>query len=267
MEGVMGIWGIDQRKELYEITDDRVRQNARSVMAVGEKYDVNDTGDGFMQLSVTNYGETFNLCENEPFYHQPTAANHMCTGVLVGEDVIVTAAHFANEKNFTDLRFVFGFLMIDPITPVTGVHKENIYKGVEILHRVHNQEGDWTLVKLDRKVTDREIAVLSQKNIFYEQPVYIIGHPCGLPLKYTPGARVEDITGNYFRAYLDIYGSSSGSPVFCAETHELIGIVSRAKPVDFRWTGSCWVIMPYPKTDIDSQGAQCTRASEFGKYL
>jgi AraC-like DNA-binding protein/V8-like Glu-specific endopeptidase len=253
--------------DFFEIADECVRRNTYSVAAVCMSRDLSPDGNGYFRLRVKTYGPTFNLHKDELFFNQPIGAGPICTGVLVGKDVIATAAHFANEKNVSDLRFVFDFVMADPITPVTKVHKENIYKGVEILHRIYNPEGDWALVKLDRKVTDREIAVLSQKNIFYEQPVYVIGHPCGLPLKYAPGARVDDITGRYFRAYLDIYGSSSGSPVFCAETHELIGIVSRAKPMDFRWTGSCWVVMPYPKIYIDSKGAQCARASEFGKYL
>ena len=95
----------------------------------------------------------------------------------------------------------------------------------------------------------------------------MIGHPCGLPLKCAPGASIDDFTDNYFRADLDVYSGNSGSPVFCAETHELIGIVSRGKPADFRWTGTCWITMRYPKTGPDYKGAQCTRVLEFGKYI
>jgi V8-like Glu-specific endopeptidase len=123
------------------------------------------------------------------------------------------------------------------------------------------------LIKLDRNVTGREIAVLSQRNIFYEQPVYVMGHPCGLPLKYAPGATIKETNPNYFRADLDVYGSNSGSPVFCAETHELIGIVSRGKVTDFRWTEDGWITLRYAKTDPDYKGSQCSRVSMFGKLL
>jgi hypothetical protein len=93
------------------------------------------------------------------------------------------------------------------------------------------------------------------------------GHPCGLPLKYSPGACVGEITENYFRADLDVYSGNSGSPVFCAETHELIGIVSRAQIPDFRWTGNSWITLRYPKTGAHYNGSQCSRASGFAKYI
>ncbi|HLP45417.1 MAG TPA: hypothetical protein VK469_05705 [Candidatus Kapabacteria bacterium] len=66
---------------------------------------------------------------------------------------------------------------------------------------------------------------------------------------------------------LDFYSSNSGSPVFCAETHELLGIVSRRKAADFRWTEEGWMTLRYPKADPDYKGSQCSRASEFGKLL
>ena len=185
----------------------------------------------------------------------------------MAEEVIATAAHFVNEKNLMDIRFVFGYFMQDSITPIIKVPNENIYKGVEIPQRVHNPDGDWVLVKLDRKVSDREIARLSNKRVFYEQPIYIIGYPCGLPLKFAPGAIVENYTDSYFRTDLDIYSSSSGSPVFCAQTHEIIGIVSRGRPTDLKWTGNCWISFSYPNNSLDSSKSQCTRTTRFIKYV
>jgi hypothetical protein len=185
----------------------------------------------------------------------------------VAEDVIATAAHFVNEENLVDIRFVFGFVMQDPITPITRVPDVDIYKGVEILHRVHNPECDWALVKLDRKVLNREIATLSKNKVFNEQPIYIIGHPCGLPLKIAHGAYIKDYTESYFRSDLDIYSSNSGSPVFCAQTHEVIGIVSRSKPADIRWTGDCLISLSYPDNSLDYTRSQCTRATEFIKHV
>lgn len=253
--------------DFYEIKENQVRKNARSVAAVCMAGDFLADHSGYSKLRLKHYGETFNLCISEPFYDQPIGAGHMCTGILVGEDVVLTAAHFAKEKNVSDLRFVFDFVMKDSITPITKVPNENIYKGIEILHRVHNPEGDWALVKLDRKVTDREIAELSKKEVFFEQPVYVIGYPCGLPLKFSPGAYVEEFTDSYFRSGLNVYSSSSGSPVFCADTHKLIGIASRSKAADFRWTGTCWLSLSYPGGNINIQGTRCTRTSEFIKHV
>jgi len=256
----------DERLDLFDISNGRVHRNALSTAAVCMSLDLLPCGSSYFQLKVKNYGQTFKLHESELFYNQPIAAGPMCTGVLVGEDVIATAAHFANERNVTGLCFVFDFVMMDPITPVEQIPADNIYKGVEILERVHNPEGDWTLVKLDRKVTGREVAVLSRRDIFTGQPVYMVGHPCGLPSKYAPGASVGEISGSYFLADLDVYSGNSGSPVFCAETHELIGIVSRGKAADFRWTEDGWITLRYPKTGPGYKGSQCSRILEYGKF-
>ncbi|MCU0290111.1 MAG: hypothetical protein MUF15_27465, partial [Acidobacteria bacterium] len=74
---------------------------------------------------------------------------------------------------------------------------------------------------------------------------------------------IEETNPNYFRVDLDVYSSNSGSPVFCAETHELLGIVSRGKAADFRWTEEGWMTLRYPKTDPAYKSSQCTRVSNF----
>ncbi|MCU0289669.1 MAG: NACHT domain-containing protein, partial [Acidobacteria bacterium] len=99
------------------------------------------------------------------------------------------------------------------------------------------------------------------------QSIYIMGHPCGLPLKYAPGGKIGEITNSHFLAGLDVYSGNSGSPVFCAETHELVGIVSRGKATDFRWTEEGWITLRYPKNDINYKGTLCTRVSNFIKTI
>lgn len=253
--------------EFYYIIDEPMRRNALSAAAVCMAEDILPGGSGNSKLRVKHYGETFNLHENEHFIEQPIAAGRMGTGILVGRDVILTAAHLINENNITELRFIFDFMMPNPDTPVTEVPDAKIYSGIEILHRIHNPDADWALVKLNREVADREVAVMSRKEIFDGQPVYITGHPCGLPLKLEQGAKVGGITDSYFKSDLNIYGGSGGSPVFCAETHELIGIVSRAKVGDFMWTGKGWLSLPIPKADIITEGSRCTRVSAIDQYI
>ena len=60
------------------------------------------------------------------------------------------------------------------------------------------------------------------------QGVYVIGHPCGLPLKYVPDAEVrENAAASFFVANLDTYGGNSGSPVFNAQNNKVEGILVR----------------------------------------
>ena len=264
-----GIRGRDSRVDYYEITDKQIKKNADSVAAVCMKNNLLDKEKGFSTLKVKNYGKAFNLCNCEPFYRQPIAAGRLCTGFLVKEDVIATAGHCVCENNVRDLYIVFGYKMLGLNTPVTWIPNENIYKGVRIIRRICKRMGnqsDWAMIKLDRKVEDREAVTLSEKKISRDRPVYIIGYPLGLPLKYSPGATVSDISEAYFSADLNVYCGNSGSPVFDGKTHAVLGIVVRGDNRDFRLVENCWMSIIYSRTDKYSKEPQCTRVSEFIEY-
>jgi len=259
-----GIWYDDARVDYYNIEDDKAKKNAGCIAAVCFEDNLIRTNNGFSILKVKNYGKTFNLCDTEPFHEQPISAGAMCTGFLVKKDIVATAAHFANEENVSKLRFVFGFKMESPGETVIRMPAENIYKGVGIVGRDYLRNGpDWALVKLDRCVEGQTVAKLSKEEISGDQTVYVLGHPCGLPLKCSSGARVHDIGKSLFGARLDIYSGNSGSPVFDSDTHEVIGIAVHGDNRDFRWMGSGWVSVLYPDSQIKSKGAECTRVSEF----
>jgi V8-like Glu-specific endopeptidase len=261
MDFTRGAWS-DDLMDGYEITDEQINKNADCTAAICMKDSLIDANKGFSILKVKNYGETFNLCDIEPFHHQPVASGHMCTGFLVKDDVIATTAHNVNEGNVTDLRILFGYKMVDSVTPITRFSNDNIYHGVKIIRRVHNpgENGpDWALVKLDRKVEGQTVAALSKDEISLDQEVYVLGHPMGLPMKYAAGASVCDAYETYFMANLNIYSGNSGAPVFDLHTHEVIGMVIKGENRDFRWTGNCWISVEYP----EGKRTACTRVSEF----
>jgi V8-like Glu-specific endopeptidase len=261
MDFVRGSWS-DDLMDCDEITDEQVDKNAGCVAMICMDKDLNNTNNGISILNTRNYGETFNLCEIEPFRNQPAAAGPMCTGFLVANDVVATAGHLPDEQNVTDLRILFGYKMLDSLTPVTRFSNESIYRGVEFIGRVHKNVAnvsDWSLIKLDRNVVGQTVAALSKENISFKQAVYVMGNPLGLPLKFVKGASVRNVHDNYFEANLNIYSSSSGSPVFDFQTHEVIGIVARADNCDFRWVGNGFMSVNNP----NSKRADCTRVSEF----
>jgi V8-like Glu-specific endopeptidase len=269
-----GIWYTDERLDFHEILDEWVRRNALSVPIICTKDKLLEIDSRNFTLKIKPFGQAYNLCEKERFFHQPAAAGLICSGALIAEDVVVTAAHFV-DRNVKNLRFAFGYVMASPSTAVIQLPREQIYHGVEILHWEYDVDkpdsncSDWTFVKLDRKVADREIINISKEPVFYEQPVYVIGYPCGLPLKYAPGAAIQKVEKSYFMAPLDVFSGNSGSPVFSAETHELLGIVAQAQGnwEDFQWTKDGVVSMIYPNDEINSNGARCIKVSEFNEYI
>jgi V8-like Glu-specific endopeptidase len=257
------------RMDMYEISDRNIKRIAHSVVSIWMKDNVEDNHNGFFSLRHKQYGESFNLHRSEPYYKQPIAEGRLCTGFLVGENVIATAGHCADERNVKALRFVFGYEMKGSHDPVTQVPDKDIYNGEEIIRRVYDPGGsgaDWALVKLDRNVTERHIVTLSKTGIRRDHPVYVLGHPCGLPLKYVPDEPVTGMDRAFFSAELTVYGGNSGSPVFSSETHEVVGILVRGDQQNFRWTGSGWMSVRYPNPRLKSNAPQCTRVSEFFKY-
>lgn len=271
MEGGRGIWDDDDRKDYYQIDDEQVKKNAGCVAAICGQDDLIVKNNGFSRLKTKDFGKVFSLCDSEPFCRQPIVKGRLCTGFLVKEDIIATAAHCIHGVSLARLRFLFGYKMLDFSTPVTRVPDDNIYKGVEIIDRVYRgirgDGSDWALVRLDRKVIGQSVVTFPHADISCGQAVYVIGHPCGLPLKYAAGAHVKVVDNAYFSADLDVFAGNSGSPVFDSNTHALVGIVVRGDNRDFRWTSKGWISVKYPNREIHSNGAQCTRFSEFSKYF
>ena len=264
IEGNRGIWGPDGRVDIYEIEDDEIKANAGCVAAICKKNKLCEEKKGFTTLKVKSFKDAQKVSDSERFCHQPTYAGWIATGFLVEKDVIATAAHCAEKNNLDNLRFIFGYKMLNADTALTEIPNNKVYRGVEIIERYYNREGiqpDWALVRLDRKVKGQTVARLSAGDICLGLPVYAIGHPLGLPLKAAPGAYVCDVNETCFVADLDIFSGNSGSPVFRSDTGEVIGIVARGDR-DLKSTPSGFTSVVYPNFKIPGKGPQCTRISK-----
>jgi len=260
-EGQKAIYGVDDRKDLFEVTDQSSTRNAESVVSLFRAGRIHDNGDGTSTLQVGKFGQINSLCAEERFFDQPVGA--FCTGFLVAPDIIATAGHCVNESNATTVRFVFGFRMVDAVVPQVVINNDDIYAGAEVVGRKLTDRGtDWCLVRLDRPVDNRRgLALRRAGKIADGQSLYVIGHPAGLPVKFAAGAQVRTNSEHaFFTANLDTYGGNSGSPVFNSTTHEVEGILVRGAP-DFVPLGVCMVSAICPTNGCD--GEDCTRTTEF----
>ena len=254
------IYGVDSRKDLYQVKSSKVRAAANAVVALVRASDLTRASDGSYTLSTESYRDEYQLCAGEPFVTQPTGC--FCSGFLVAPDVVATAGHCV--KSPTDLatiRFVFGFRMIDSDHVRTSFPEDDVYAGASLIGRQLMSDGtDWALVRLDRAAVGRKpVKLRLTGKIGDKQALFVIGHPCGLPQKYAPGAKVRDNTpAPFFVANLDTYGGNSGSPVFNSMSSTVEGILVRGEN-DFVSHGACYVSMVCPTTGC--RGEDVTRVT------
>jgi hypothetical protein len=153
--------------------------------------------------------------------------------------------------------------MLDASTPVLRIPKSQVYFCREVVGMKTDDEGaDWAVVRLDRKVPDHPPLRLRRSGkVPDRQPLFIIGHPSGLPSKVAGGAAVRDNSPlPHFVSNLDAYGGNSGSAVFNSDTLEVEGILVRGEQ-DFQFNGECFLSRRC--TDTDCEGEAVTRSTEL----
>src|SRR5690606_1201964 len=103
------------------------------------------------------------------------------TGFLIGEQEVMTAGHVL-PGSLSDYVLIFGFELINKEGGYTTIIKEsNIFYPRERI--LSDEELDYTVVKLDRSTNRKGLVVSRSGNRFSGSPVYMIGHPSGLPQK------------------------------------------------------------------------------------
>ncbi|MDF9505845.1 serine protease [Bacillus cereus] len=260
------IYGVDDRMDVKDVVDQEICNAADSVVALFEATSVSDNGDGTSTLKTKKFGTAYRLCSTEKFRNQPIGA--FCSGFLVAPDIIATAGHCIIENNVTDIRFVFGFRMIDDSKARTVISNSEIYQGAELIgigHEDGESEADWALVRLNRSVTNHKpLKIRRTEKIADNESVYVIGHPVGLPTKYADGENVRENGHNtYFVANLDTYGGNSGSPIFNSD-HIVEGILVRGA-TDFVMNGNCSVSLICSASNC--VGEVCTRTTVFANSV
>ncbi len=196
--------GADGHVDLYR-TDENVIAVSRSVAAVLDKEQLYSSIPGETALLPFSFAEDtlaqvmnrqgHPLCESEPFSKQPVRARG--TAFLIASNMVVTAGHVATRKSCEDMRFVFDYAYhVDPATRPTGLREittrptENIYSCRQVI--LDPNGHDIALVLLDRPVTGRYSFPLVSSQVLppVGEPVAMLGHPSGLPMKFAAPGRV-----------------------------------------------------------------------------
>lgn len=256
-------YGENDLRDYYQAGQVMRKLSESTVALFSPRALIADPDSGGFKLGSRTLQGRFNLREGETFNSQPSEA--YCSGVLVGEDLVLTAGHCFQPHPkggpCGQVRFLFGYALNRAGETPSSFPAEDVYTCSSILvqqvreekdgqghnfvcrngsctNRPLNGNGaDFALVRLDRKVSGRHPLAISRTAIRAGASVGAIGYPSGMPVKIQEqGARVRSVSGQgFFVADLDTFGGNSGSPVFNLETFKIEGILIRGG-VDYVYT-------------------------------
>lgn len=279
----IAIYGEDGRKEVFQVTDN-IKKLAHSTVALfietpfssPLRYTLDLDRDFFYaKVEAPTLRARHWLCPEVPYNTQLAAAS--CSGVLVEQDVILTAGHcllnrpFSNTKNCSDIKVAFDYSYAHSDMNPYALALDNLYQCKEIIKIVREENGpDWALIRLDRRVKKRTPLSVSQYShqLHIGQELFTIGSPNGIPLKVALGGKVtENSNKSLLLTSLDTFHINSGSPVFNAQTLEIEGIVIKGEE-DFVLDNQrlCQSLKVCQK-ESDCEGETVTRSLEFLDYI
>jgi len=225
------VFGLDDRIDTRNVKNEIIKNAAKSSAALILKKRSSRNGDIFNFSSFKLSDENIaNFCSESNFSHEQLIAN--CSSVLVGEDLVATAAHCL-EKSLNmgcdDYLIVFDYISRVSNQESFSSHKDSVYSCKEVLYYDFDTSfstgEDIALIRLDRKVSNRKPVKIVLEKVKKDTKIFMVGHPLGISQKISMDGYVLGIeSDSSFDHNLDSFSVNSGSPIFDWKTGDLVGI-------------------------------------------
>jgi V8-like Glu-specific endopeptidase len=265
IKGTSAIYGIDNREDVKSSLSQNYVKSSKGVFAIIHRRYFQNNGELLKIRSKGIYANVYKLCDtSEKFSNQNLFAD--CTAFVISQNKVATAGHCINSGNYRNYLLVADFTVeqIDSYLR-DGIPPQNVFEISAILESGHDAK-DFAVLALNKPVSQDRVVKLSNRTNYNENDnFYVIGFPCGLPMKICNTSTFrQNISSDFFQINSDTYGGNSGSPVFNENTNEVEGILVRGNRDFYLRSNSCAVSIQCP--EFGCRGEDVTKVHLIKKY-
>jgi V8-like Glu-specific endopeptidase len=249
------LYGDDNRLNHCETSSEESRNWGKATAMLVKREQLSHVGDVDGEKVYKISGQKlssrtgdYSFCPEVKF--QDEISSGFCTAFLYDNDKMMTAGHCFKGSYSFQIRIVFtvradGMKIVDPesLNDEILVSESQIY---EIDDYNRSFLYDVATIKLKREKKDVNPFTIDMfNNSEVGNRIRIVGHPVGLPMKYSDG-KVVSKAGFKIYGQMASFGGNSGSPVVNLETGEVAGVlVEGQKDFELDYARMCVMASKY----------------------